>query len=63
MIADELAMSKETVRNILLQDLGIRKLAAKLMLQNSKEEQMSHFVQGLCRSTSRKQSSGSCHHW
>jgi hypothetical protein len=34
MIADELDMSKETVRKILVQDLGMRKLAAKLVLQN-----------------------------
>jgi DNA-binding Lrp family transcriptional regulator len=31
-IADELDMSRETVRKILVQDLGMRKLAAKLVL-------------------------------
>jgi hypothetical protein len=31
MIADELGMSKETVRNILIRDLGMRKLAVKLV--------------------------------
>jgi hypothetical protein len=31
MIADELDMSKETVRKILVQDFGMRRLAAKLM--------------------------------
>jgi hypothetical protein len=40
MIADEFEMSKEeTVRKILVQYLGMSKLAAKLMLQNLKEEQ------------------------
>jgi transposase-like protein len=36
-IPDELDMHKETVRKILVQDLGMRKLAAKLMLRNSTE--------------------------
>jgi hypothetical protein len=31
MIADELDMSKEIVRKILVQDLGMRKLAVKLV--------------------------------
>lgn len=31
LITDELDMSKETVRKILVQDLGLRKLAAKLV--------------------------------
>jgi transposase len=39
MIADELDMSKETVRKILLQDLGMRKLAVKRMPRNLTEEQ------------------------
>jgi hypothetical protein len=39
MIADELAMSKETVRNILVRDLGMRKSAAKLVPRNLTEEQ------------------------
>jgi hypothetical protein len=32
-------MSKETVRKILVQDLGMRKLAAKLMPRNFMEKQ------------------------
>jgi hypothetical protein len=39
MIADELNMSKKTVREILVHDLGIRKLEAKLMPQNLMDEQ------------------------
>jgi orotate phosphoribosyltransferase-like protein len=39
MIADELDMSKETVRKILVQDLGMRRLATKLMPQNLMGEQ------------------------
>jgi orotate phosphoribosyltransferase-like protein len=39
MIADELDMSKETVRKILVQDLGMRKLAVKFVPQNLMEEQ------------------------
>jgi hypothetical protein len=39
MISVELDMSKETVRNILVQDLGRRKLSAKLVLRNLMEEQ------------------------
>lgn len=39
MIADELYMSEETVRKISVHDLGMRKLALKLMLQNLEEEQ------------------------
>jgi hypothetical protein len=38
MIAYEHDMSKETVRRILVQDLGVRKLTAKLMLRNLMEE-------------------------
>jgi hypothetical protein len=49
MVADELDMNKETVRKILVQDLGIRKLAVKLMPRNLMEEQKetSHFVEQL----------------
>jgi hypothetical protein len=39
MIVYELDMSKETFTNILVQDLGMRKLTAKLMLRNLMEEQ------------------------
>jgi hypothetical protein len=39
MIADESDMSKETVKEIFVQDLDMRKLAAKLMPQNLMEEQ------------------------
>jgi transposase len=39
MIADELGMSKETVGEILVQDFGMRKLAAKLAPRNLTEEQ------------------------
>jgi hypothetical protein len=39
LIADEFNMSKETVRKILVQDLGMRKLEVKLMPQNLTEEQ------------------------
>jgi hypothetical protein len=39
MIADELDVSKETVRDILIQNVGMRKLAAKLVPRNLTEEQ------------------------
>jgi hypothetical protein len=39
MIADEIDMIKDYVRNISVQDLGMRKLAAKLTLQNLTKEQ------------------------
>jgi hypothetical protein len=39
MVPDELDMSKETVRKISVQDLGMRKLVAKLMLRNLEKEQ------------------------
>jgi hypothetical protein len=38
MTAHELGISKETNRKILVQDLGMRKLAAKLMPRNLTEE-------------------------
>jgi hypothetical protein len=37
MTSDELDMSKETVRKILVQDVGMRKLAAKLVMRNLTE--------------------------
>jgi hypothetical protein len=39
MAAGELDMSKEAVRNIVLQDLGMRKLVVKLVARNFTEEQ------------------------
>jgi hypothetical protein len=39
MVTNELDMNKETVRNILIQVLGMRKLSEKLVLQNLMEEQ------------------------
>jgi hypothetical protein len=39
MVADELHMSKETVRNILVQDYDMRNLAANLSPRNLREEQ------------------------
>jgi histone-lysine N-methyltransferase SETMAR len=39
MAAGELDMSKEAVRNIVLQDLGMRKLVVKLVARNLTEEQ------------------------
>jgi hypothetical protein len=39
MAAGALDMSKETVRDIVVQNLGMRKLAAKLMPRNLTEEQ------------------------
>jgi hypothetical protein len=39
LVTDALNMSKETVRKILVQDLGLRKLAAKLVTRNLMEEQ------------------------
>jgi DNA-directed RNA polymerase sigma subunit (sigma70/sigma32) len=60
MIADELDMNKETVRKILVQHLGMRKLAKKL--DRGTEGETSHFVHGLCGTTSRK-FFGLCHHW
>jgi hypothetical protein len=50
-------MSKETVRKILVQDLGIRNLAAKLApltLDGGTKEQKSHFVHGLRGTTARR---------
>jgi predicted ArsR family transcriptional regulator len=53
MIADELDMSKETVRKILVQDLVMRKLAAcAAKLEGGRKGQASHFVHGLCRTPS-----------
>jgi hypothetical protein len=39
MTADELDMGKETLRKMLVQDLGIRKLAVKLLPRNVTEEE------------------------
>jgi hypothetical protein len=55
MTADELNV-KETVRKIIVQGLGMRKLAAKLMPWNLTEEQKdtSHSVRELSRTTSKR---------
>jgi histone-lysine N-methyltransferase SETMAR len=39
MIADERDISKETIRKMLVQELGVTKLAAKLVPRNLTEEQ------------------------
>jgi hypothetical protein len=49
-------MSKETLREIFVQHLDMRKLAAKLLPRNLREEQKGRhltFVNGLCGATSR----------
>jgi hypothetical protein len=55
MIAYELDMSKETVRKILVQDLGMRvdSEAHAMKLDGGTKGQTSHFVHGLCGTTSR----------
>jgi hypothetical protein len=63
MIADELEMNKETFRKILVEDLGMRKSAAKLVLQNLVEQK------GICLTlcmvfvNNFKNSFLSCCHW
>jgi hypothetical protein len=51
-IDDELDMSKETVRNILVHDLSSEARASKL--DGGTEGETSHLVHGLCGTTSRK---------
>jgi hypothetical protein len=66
MIADELVMIKMTVRNILVQDLGMRKLSRKPMLRNLAEEQKDRHLtlcMGFAEQLQGDNFFGSCHHW
>jgi hypothetical protein len=48
MVADDLHMSKETVRKILVQDLGMRKSAHAMKLDRETKGQTYHSVSGIC---------------